>query len=120
VATLFLWIAPLSYGAYGMVMVMNASFNGMGRPLPAVVVSLSRMALIYVPLALLGNYLFAIPGIFAAYAVANIVTGFAAYAWARSCVQAQCDRHEHRTVIAAPGDPVVARYATASDITRRT
>ncbi|HZW59612.1 MAG TPA: MATE family efflux transporter, partial [Woeseiaceae bacterium] len=33
VATLFLWIAPLSYGAYGMVMVMNASFNGMGRPL---------------------------------------------------------------------------------------
>jgi len=120
VATLFLWIAPLSYGAYGMVMVMNASFNGMGKPLPAVVVSVSRMALLYVPLAIIGNYFFQVAGIFAAYAVANIVTGFVAYAWARASVQPQCDKHEHRTVVASPGDPVVARYSTASDVTRRT
>ena len=34
VASMFLWIAPISFGAYGMVMVMNASFNGMGKPMP--------------------------------------------------------------------------------------
>lgn len=119
VATLFLWIAPVSYGAYGMVMVMNASFNGMGKPMPGVLVSVSRMAVLYVPLAFLGNHLFAVPGIFGAYAVANVVTGFASYAWARGSVQAQCDKHEQRTVIAVPGDPVVSRYATASDTTRR-
>ena len=34
VATLFLLVVPISYGAYGIVMVMNASFNGMGKPMP--------------------------------------------------------------------------------------
>ncbi len=32
-------------------------------------------------------------GIFAAYAIANVVTGFSAFAWAKRAVQAQCDRH---------------------------
>lgn len=91
--TLYLWIAPISYGAYGMVMVMNASFNGMGKPLPGVVVSLARMGVLYVPLALFFDSFFGIAGIFAAYAIANVVTGFGAYLWARSAVQEQCDKH---------------------------
>ena len=32
-----------------MVMVMNASFNGMGKPMPAVHISVGRMVVIYVP-----------------------------------------------------------------------
>ena len=94
VVTLFLWIAPISYGAYGMVMVMNASFNGMGKPMPAVFISVGRMAVIYVPLAIVLDRLFGVAGIFAAYAIANVLTGVMAYFWARSSVQAQCDRHE--------------------------
>lgn len=93
VTTKFLLIAPIGYGAYGMVMVMNASFNGMGRPMPGVVISVSRTALIYIPLAFIADQYFGIAGIFAAYAVANIVTGLASYAWARSAVQSQCDKH---------------------------
>jgi putative MATE family efflux protein len=93
VATTFLLFAPVGYGAYGMVMVMNASFNGMGRPLPGVVISVARTAVIYIPLAWVADRWFGIPGIFGAYAIANIVTGLAAYAWARSAVQIQCDRH---------------------------
>lgn len=95
VTTLFLWIAPLSYGAYGMVMVMNASFNGMGKPLPAVYISVGRMMVIYAPLAwVLDEYLgFGVPGIFAAYALANIVTGVWSFVWARSSVSDQCDKH---------------------------
>lgn len=106
VATLFLWIAPVSYGAYGMVMVMNASFNGMGKPMPAVVVSVARMVVIYLPLALLGDWLFGIAGIFGAYAAANILMGITAYIWARNSVQAQCDLHRRRdTVMAADSQP---------------
>lgn len=99
VTQLFLWIAPISYGTYGMVMVMNASFNGMGKPIPAVYVSLARMILIYIPLALLLDHLLGVAGIFIAYAVANVVTGILAYAWARSCINEQCDKH---------GSPVLA------------
>jgi len=120
VAQLFLLIAPIGYGAYGMVMVMNASFNGMGKPMPAVWVSVLRMAGLYIPLALAGDALFGIPGIFGAYTVANIVMGFTSYAWARASVEAQCDKHEEREPApAGAGDPAVPRYATAAETTRR-
>jgi Na+-driven multidrug efflux pump len=99
VARLFLWIAPISYGAYGVVMVMNASFNGIGSPMPAVAISVARMGVIYVPVALLLNRFYGVGGIFAAYAIANIVTGAISYVWARSAVQSACDRDR---------DPVVA------------
>lgn len=94
VAAVFMLVAPISYGAYGMVMVMNASFNGMGKPIPAVWISVSRMVFIYVPLAFLAQNYFGILGIFGAYAVANVVTGALSYMWARRSVQEQCDKHE--------------------------
>jgi len=93
VASLFLLIAPISYGAYGIVMVMNASFNGMGKPMPAVVISVGRMAVIYLPLAFLLNRSFGIAGIFAAYAVANFVSAALAYFWAHGSVKEQCEKH---------------------------
>lgn len=99
VAGLYLRIVPISYGTYGMVMVMNASFNGMGKPMPAVMVSIARMTVLYLPLAFAGDYLFGVAGIFGAYAAANIVSGFFAYAWARSVVRGQCDKHATPVII---------------------
>jgi Na+-driven multidrug efflux pump len=99
VATRFLLIAPLGYGAYGMVMVMNAAFNGMGKPMPGVGISLIRLAGIYLPLAFIADRLLGVTGIFAAYTVANIVTGTTAYVWARSSVQSQCDKHGPRIMV---------------------
>ncbi len=87
VTRLFLWIAPLGYGGYGLVMVMNASFNGLGKPMPGVVVSLLRTIILYVPLALIAEYYYGMVGIFAAYAAANVITGFVAYAWAKKTVR---------------------------------
>ncbi len=87
VTELFLWIVPVSYGAYGMVMVMNAAFNGLGRPMPGVYVSVMRILVLYVPLALVAKQFFGVTGIFAAYALANIFTGAFAYAWARGTVR---------------------------------
>lgn len=92
VAATYLWIAPLGYGAYGMVMVMNASFNGMGHPMPGVAVSVGRMLGLYVPLAFAGMYYFDAVGIFAAYTVANIFSGAVAYAWAKRAARAQCEK----------------------------
>jgi len=96
VATTFLLIAPLGYGAYGMVMVMNAAFNGMGKPIPGVWISMMRLAALYLPLAFIADRFFGVTGIFAAYTVANIVTGITAYLWARSAVQSQVEKHGPR------------------------
>ncbi len=83
VGSAYLWIVPISYGAAGIVMVVNAAFNGLGRPLPAVAVSTLRMVVLYLPLAWLGAKFFDVHGIFAAAAIANILGGSAAYAWLR-------------------------------------
>jgi putative MATE family efflux protein len=99
VAKLFLWIAPVSYGTYGMVMIMNASFNGMGKPMPAVMVSVSRMAIIYVPLAIIGNHFFGVAGIFGAYAIANVIAGIFSYAWARRTIDEQCEKHATPVIV---------------------
>lgn len=81
VATLYLWIVPLSYGAAGIVMLVNAAFNGLGRPLPATTISVTRMVIVYIPLAFAGRALFGIPGIFAAYAASNLLVGAGAAYW---------------------------------------
>jgi len=87
VTELFLWVVPVSYGAYGIVMVMNAAYNGLGRPMPGVWVSVMRILVLYVPLAFIAKQFFGVIGIFAAYAVANVVTGVVAYVWARAIVK---------------------------------
>ncbi len=83
VTRLFLWIVPISYGAYGIVMVVNAAFNGLGKPMPAVYISVTRMIVLYVPLALIGMRWFGIAGIFGAYAIANLLSGLLGYVWAK-------------------------------------
>lgn len=93
-ASLFLWIAPIGYGAYGMVMVMNASFNGLGEPMPAVGISVGRIVVLYLPLAFIGMYLYDEVGIFAAYSVANILSGIIAYEWAKRTVRRHTARQE--------------------------
>jgi len=90
VTRLFLWIVPVSYGTYGMVMVMNAAFNGLGRPMPAVWISVARILVLYVPLAIIGGQLYGVVGIFAAYAIANIFSGIGAYIWARNTAHSLC------------------------------
>ncbi|MFC1690264.1 MATE family efflux transporter, partial [Pseudomonadota bacterium] len=75
VAVHYLWIVALSYGAYGLVMSVNASFNGMGRPVPGVVISTCRVIIVFLPLALIGKSLFGMPGLFAATTISNLLLG---------------------------------------------
>ena len=81
VAVHYLWIVTLSYGAYGLVMSVNASFNGMGKPLPGVAISACRVIVVFLPLALLGRHLLGLPGLFVATLISNLLMGTVAFAW---------------------------------------
>lgn len=81
VAIHYLWIVTLSYGSYGLVMSVNAAFNGIGKPLPGVVISSCRVIVIFLPLALLGKYLLGLHGLFAATLVSNLLLGAVAFYW---------------------------------------
>ena len=90
VAMSYLWIVPISYGCSGVVMTVNASFNGIGKPMPAVVISSLRVFILYLPMAIAAAHFYGIQGIFVAYTVMNIVTAALAYFWFRHVVTAKC------------------------------
>ena len=77
----YIWIVSWSWGAYGIVMSVNASFNGSGRPLPSVLISSTRVIFVFLPLAFAGRWLFGLNGLFAASTVANFTVGLLAFAW---------------------------------------
>jgi putative MATE family efflux protein len=81
VAVEYIWLVSLSYGAYGLVMSVNAAFNGIGRPLPGVLISAMRVLIVFLPLAFLGHWLFGLPGLFGASALSNLGIGALAYRW---------------------------------------
>jgi Na+-driven multidrug efflux pump len=88
VAVDYIWLVSLSYGAYGLVMSVNASFNGIGRPLPGVLISAMRVLIVFLPLAFLGRWLFGLPGLFGASALSNLGIGALAYRWLGSQIGA--------------------------------
>ena len=81
VALDYLYIVPISYGCSGIVMTVNASFNGLGKPFPAVVISMLRVIVLYLPAAFYAARLYEVQGIFIAYTVVNILCAAIAYVW---------------------------------------
>ncbi|MGI1678775.1 MAG: MATE family efflux transporter [Cellvibrionaceae bacterium] len=84
VAVLYLMIVPISYGAYGLVMSVIAMFNGLGMPFPGLAISFLRVLGIYLPIALVSNCIWGLPGLITATAVSNVVVGLVAYFWLKS------------------------------------
>ena len=80
-AALFLAIVPISIGFMGMLNVANHCFNAVRRPMPALILSLTRLLAVYVPLALIGDHFFGFLGIFGAIAAANVLMGIVAWRW---------------------------------------
>jgi putative MATE family efflux protein len=82
-ANLHMRIVPLSYFALGMAMAVNSSFNAIGKPMPAMFVSLTRTILVYAPLAFILANLFGLVGVFAAACIANLIAGGIGVVWFR-------------------------------------
>ncbi|MGB2926368.1 MAG: MATE family efflux transporter [Limnothrix sp.] len=81
VASTYLWIVPITYGASGIIQVASSAFNALGKPIPAITMTALRMFALYIPLAYLGSNFFGITGVFAAATIANAVVGIVAFWW---------------------------------------
>jgi hypothetical protein len=66
---------PLTLGGYGVVIVAAATYNALGLGYRAMGFYLLRSALLYVPLAWLASLWFDSLAVFAALAVANLLSG---------------------------------------------
>jgi Na+-driven multidrug efflux pump len=93
----YLWLVAWSWGGHGIVMSVNAGFNGSGKPLPAVVISSCRVLIVLLPLLWLGQALFGMVGIFAAIAASNLLVAAMAWNW--------LGRHIRQMELSAPTYP---------------
>ncbi len=91
IAELHMRIVPMSYLGLGAAMAVNGAFNAIGKPMPAMWVSLTRTILVYAPLAFLLANLFGPVGIFAAACIANFTAGSLGFVWFRSAYRRQVE-----------------------------
>ena len=92
VATSYLYIIPVTIGFAGMFNTANGAFNALSKPLPPLLLSLLRLMVFYIPLALVARHWFGHVGIFAAAAFTNVVLGLWAREWNQRTVIRQRER----------------------------
>ena len=80
-AVAFLYIVPISIGFMGMVNVANASFNGLSKPVPPLILSISRLMIVYIPLAIAAAHYFGYLGVYVATAVVTMIFGLLGWRW---------------------------------------
>lgn len=90
-ATHYLWIVGATFGLQGLVIVDTSAFNAVDRPLQSMTVSLLRMFVLYVPLALAGSALWGLSGIWWAAAAANTISGVVSVIWFNRTLRSLAD-----------------------------
>ena len=70
---LFVWIMPLGYGLQGIIILTNSSLNALHRPLNALILSIARFFVFYLPLAYAGSVYFGLYGFFAGAVCGNLL-----------------------------------------------
>ena len=75
----YLMILPLTYGAHGVVVLVMVSLNVLRRPRTALMLTIIRLMVLYLPLAWLGSQLMGIRGLFIGAACGNVLAGLIAY-----------------------------------------
>lgn len=83
----FIWIMPVAYGLQGIIILTNSSFNALHLPAKAVVLSLFRLFVCYVPFAWFGGMLFGVVGVFVGCVLANLITASVANYWYHRVLQ---------------------------------
>ncbi len=80
---LYLVLVPVGYGMRSSVNLAKMIMNSLNRPIPASLITLSQMFLLYVPLAWFGSQYFGMAGLFSAGVIAGLVAGGWGWIWLR-------------------------------------
>lgn len=78
---LFLAIVPLGYGLQGVIILTNSSFNAMHKPMSALVLSVIRLFVFFVPICYVASLYYGLEGLFWGAVFANLFTACIAYFW---------------------------------------
>jgi putative MATE family efflux protein len=77
-------MVPWSYFGLGTGMIVVSAFNAIGKPMPAMWISLTRTILVYAPMAFFLAWWIGLFGVFLAAFIANLASGTLGFLWFRS------------------------------------
>jgi len=95
-AKIQLLYCPWGYGFLGLAIIANGSFNAVGKPMPAMTISIGRTLLVYVPLAYWLASSMGIRGVFIAQVLANLLAGIVGFIWYQNVFKQL--RLDHQTI----------------------
>ncbi|MDC8831612.1 MATE family efflux transporter [Alteromonas gilva] len=95
---LFLIIVPLGYGLQGIVILTNSSLNAMHLPMTALVLSVVRLFVFFVPITVLMSLYLDLQGIFIGAVVANFLMAMVSVYWFRRSLHSLTDEHKQTEV----------------------
>jgi Na+-driven multidrug efflux pump len=72
---MYLRIVSIGYGFHGMLLLSVSALNVLHKPIHAASLSLLQMFILFLPLAIAGSHYFGVRGIFAALALAYVLSG---------------------------------------------
>lgn len=105
----FLYLVPISYTLLGVVLLVSAFYNGAQRPLRAALLSLLRLFVFGLPLAIIGSALGGMLGLYVGIAVGNVMVGLIAIAMVRRLIdQHERDLAEGRVPVVGEPAPVAS------------
>jgi Na+-driven multidrug efflux pump len=79
IIVLFIWVLPLGYGLQGIIILTNSSFNALHKPMVALMLSIIRLFVCYVPLAYVGSVYYGIEGFFIGGVFGNFIMAMISY-----------------------------------------
>jgi Na+-driven multidrug efflux pump len=80
----FLRTTSLTFMFIGVSIVISSAFQGAGKGLPALVLTLLRLVVIAVPLAIVLSHFMGVQGVWTAIAASSVLAGIAAAVWFRA------------------------------------
>ena len=87
-AAAYLRIVPFTLGPFALMMIAVGSFNALGRPMPAAILTFVKLFMMYLPLAWILSRSIGITGIFWANAFSHLLFGAASLIWLRKTLMA--------------------------------
>ncbi len=81
IVALYFLIVAWSFGFRGALRISTTMLNIINKPLDSALLNVIQSLVLLIPLAILGNNLFGLTGIFGAIVVSNLLTGTAGYLW---------------------------------------
>ncbi|HQO09373.1 MAG TPA: MATE family efflux transporter [Clostridiales bacterium] len=87
ISYLYLAVVSVSYGVMGISMSASATFSALHKPYSSIMINIIRMIVIFIPLILIGNYSFQLPGIIAGITISIFLGTIISVIWLKKTIE---------------------------------